>query len=158
MAFPIKQKIEAVINGWIAKGASGDLTGYSYYKGQAQDRINVPAIIATVDSFDAAFPDGEPVMAQVTVTVITKTDFTSANTAATSEAAHYAAAAAVATRMVTAGLADYANADNVTDRPVSAFYLYDVQPPRASFLFDDEKCAFVTQLGFSVSAMNTDGT
>jgi len=97
-------------------------------------------------------------MAQATVTVITKTDFTSANTAATAEAAHYAAAAAVAARMVTAGLADYANADNVTDRPVSDFYLYDVQPPRASFLFDDEKCAFVTQLGFAVSAMNTNGT
>lgn len=158
MAFPIKQKIEAVFNGWLAKAAHADLSGYAFYKGQRQDRINVPAVVTAVDSLDVAFPDGEPIAAQVTVSIITKSDFSSANTAATTENAHYAAAAAVAVRMVTAGLADYANADNVTDRPVADFYLYDCQPPRASFLYDDEKCAFITQLGFIVNAQNSNCT
>lgn len=160
MAYPLKWKLEAVLNGWITKGALSDLNGYTLYKGQAHDRINVPALITAVDSLDPSFPDGTPVGAQVTITILTKADFTSANTAATSEAAHYAAAAAVADRVVASGLALYGSVDNTTDRPtnVTNFYIYDVQPPRVTFLYDDERKAFETQLTLSVTAMNSEGT
>jgi hypothetical protein len=160
MAYPIKWKIEAVLNGWINKGALSDLTGYTLYEGQAHDRINVPALICAVDSLDPSFADGTPVNAQVTITLLTKADFTSANTSATAEAAHYAAAAAVADRIVTSGLALYGSVDNTTDRPtnVTAFYMYDIQPPRVSFLYADERKAFETQLTCAVVAMNSDGT
>jgi hypothetical protein len=160
MAYPIKWKIEAVLNGWITKGSLSDISGYTLYKGQAHDRINVPALITAVDSLDPSFADGTPVNAQVTITLLTKADFSSSNTAATAEAAHYAAAAAVADRIGTSGLALYGSVDNIIDRPtnVTGFYIYDIQPPRVSFLYDDERKAFETQLIYTVTAMNSDGT
>lgn len=167
MSYPLKHKIEAVINGWIAKGALSELSGYTYHKGQLRDLQTLPAIVTAVDSLEASWElqesgstwDGIPRTAQVTVRLRTRANFSAAHTAATSETAHYDAAAALETRLGNdAGIRAYANSENITDRPVSAFYLYNVQPPRVIFDANAEDDSFVTSFVFQVVAQNTNAT
>ena len=136
MSEPLKYKVEKVITGWINKLASSALTGWSYYEGQCPQVASVPFIGVVIQEIRESFPDSMPKDVRVDIQIVSAVDTDQdandieGETAdrAVNWANHRTAAQVVEARMQSfTALQAYANKVNVTDRPVTAFYLYDVQ-------------------------------
>lgn len=159
MSEPLKYKVEKAITGFITAAADAALSGWSYYEGQSAASASVPFIGVVItdirESFDDAMPKDVRVEVQVVSAVDTDRDADTIEGEATDRAAnwitHRAAVAAVESRMqnLTAFKA-YANKTNITDRPVSDFYVYDVQEDLQQSTAPGETRLFLSTLTYTV--------
>ena len=136
MPEPLKYKLEKSITGWLAKSGGTGLTGFTYYEGQCPQQATLPFIGVTITEIRESFPDSSPKDCRVEVQILGAVDTDQdadgisgeSTDRATNWTAHRAAVAAVESAMTDLqGFQQYAGKHNETDRPVSDFYVYDVQ-------------------------------
>ena len=161
MSLPLKRKVEKVISGWLSTGSIAALANHNYYHGLRMAAKAAPCIIIAVTSTEPSWEtgNGEPTQTDGKVDVVLKTKCAADtdNSSDTAEAAHYDAAEAIETRLRNfSGLVAYANADNLTTRPVTSFYIADLSAPAANFMYDEKAQCFVTVLTYGFTANPSD--
>lgn len=163
MSLPLKNKVEKVLSGWLSTGSLTPLAGHAYYLGLRMAAKTAPCVIIAVTSTAPSWETGAGTPAQtdgkVDVVLKTKCSADTDHSSDTAEAAHYAAAEAIETRLRSfTSLRAYANAENVTNRPVTSFYLADLTAPSATFMYDEKAQCFVTVLTYGFTANPSDCT
>ncbi|NBW10133.1 MAG: hypothetical protein EBR82_19105 [Caulobacteraceae bacterium] len=163
MSLPLKRKVEKVISGWLSTGSIAALANHNYYHGLRMAAKAPPCIIIAVTSTEPSWQTGNgnatPFDGKVDVVLKTKCAHASDHTSDTAETAHYDGAEAIETRLANfSGLKAYALAENVTNRPVTAFYISELTAPSSRFLYDEKEQCFVTIQTFGFTAIASDCT
>ena len=136
MSEPLKYKAEKAISSYLSNAALSALSGWNHYQGQNPTAVTLPCVLVYATSMVEAFPNGRQKNVGITVCLESAIDADAdadsvhGETAdrTTNFTAHRAALAAVEAALEDAGaLKAHANKGNITTRPVSDFYVYDIQ-------------------------------
>lgn len=136
MSEPLKFKVEKALTAFLEDQALSELSGYHLYQGQNPNEKELNSIGIEATGMRESFPDSMPKDVTVTIGVETGVDDDGnadgvAGAAADRTAnwtAHRAAVAAIEQALQELdALKAFANSVNVTNRPVSDFYIYDIQ-------------------------------
>ena len=160
MATPLHTKIKLGLLKFVETRALGALTGYSYVRGIRAGLLTMPCVAFAVTKREPAFDELESPVWKCTaeICVRTRADFTTAHASSTAEDAHEAAVDAIETAMTFDAVRAFVNAENTTNRPVTAFHLSEFSRPSVESQYDAQGTAFITVLTFDdLMVMATDG-
>ena len=160
MATPLHTKIKLGLLKFVETRALGALTGYSYVRGIRAGLLTMPCVAFAVTKREPAFDELESPVWKCTaeICVRTRADFTTAHASSTAEDAHEAAVDAIETAMTFDAVRAFLNAENTTNRPVTAFHLSEFSRPSVASQYDPLATAFITVLTFDdLMVMATNG-
>ena len=160
MATPLHTKIKLGLLKFVETRALGALTGYSYFRGIRAGLLTMPCVAFAVTKREPAFDELESPVWKCTaeICVRTRADFTTAHASSTAEDAHEAAVDAIETAMTFDAVRAFVNAENTTNRPVTAFHLSEFSRPSVESQYDAPGTAFLTVLTFDdLMVMASDG-
>ena len=159
MSEPLKYKAELAVSRFIEVGALSALNGWSYYRGQNPGAQTPPCVVVSALSQVESFPNAKPKNVQLTVEIVSSMDADQdadnihgdATDRATNWSAHRDAVQAVEARLENlTALQAFANKTNVNNRPVSAFYVYDIQENNQQSAMSGEDRMLVSVIGITL--------
>ena len=159
MAEPLKYKVEKAISGFISTGSLSALSGWNHYQGQNPGTQSPPACVVYFESAKESFPNSMPKDCRVVVELVSSIDtdqdadsiHSEATDRATNWSNHRAAVQAVEARLQDlTTLQSYANSGNVVNRPVTGFYLYDIQEDGQSSNIAQEQRMLISTISLTV--------
>lgn len=159
MSEPLKYKAELAVSKFIEVGALAALSGWSYYQGQNPGEQTPPCVVVSAVSQVESFPNALPKNVSLTVELVSSMDIDQdgdnvrgeATDRATNWSAHRDAVQAVEARLQNlTALQAYVNKVNVSNRPVSGFYCYDIQEDNQQSAFSGEDRMLVSVIGITL--------
>lgn len=133
----LRKKIEAALVAYLQD--QDDLAELNFYHGHDTAEKELPCVVVHCSSLQDAMPDFMPKTADVQIVLAQSIDDGTEND-------FDAAASVIETAMQDLeSLKDFVNKQNTNDRPVSDFFLYDVQENGQETMFEDRRRG----LGFS---------
>lgn len=158
MSEPLKYKAELAIAGYL--GTVTALSAFTIYKGQNPGEQAPPCIVVSSSSIAEAFPDAMPKKVRIDVEIVSPIDTDQdadsiageTTDRATNWSAHRTAVQAVEAAMQNIeGLQFYANSTNVTNRPVTGFYIYDIDEESQQSNYAGSERMLISAMGFTLT-------
>ncbi len=159
-------KVAEAFRAYLASLNLATLSGYHYLRGMRTGTQKLPCVQVACPGFGpGSEAETSPLKtARVVVFVESRATFTVEHTSDASEDAHHEDVAAVLEALCPQGaqrnaeaLRAFVNSENVTDRPVTAFWLGEIRDPAVQTGFDEERGTWLSAITFSeVPCINDD--
>lgn len=157
MSEPLKYKAELAVAGYLSTVSA--LSAFTFYKGQNPGEQAPPCIVVSSGAMTEAFPDAMPKKIRIDIEIVSPVDTDQdadsiageATDRAANWSAHRAAVQAVesALQNVTA-LQTYANKGNLSTRPVTGFYIYDIEEESQQSVYAGAERVMISQIGLAL--------
>ena len=155
MSEPLKYKAETAIASYL--GTVAAQCGHTIFKGQNPGEQSPPCIVVSAGSMVEAFADALPKKIQIGIEIVSPIDTDanhdgiagSANDRQTNWSSHRSTVAAVESAMQdVVALQTHANKGNLSTRPVTGFYVYDVQEESQQSNYAGAERMLISAIGF----------
>lgn len=159
MSEPLKYKAELAVASYL--GTFAALSAFTIYKGQNPGAQAPPCIVVSAGSMTEAFADAMPKRIRIDLEIVSPVDTDQDADSIAGEAtdraanwtAHRAAVQAVEAAMQdVVALQTHAGKGNHVNRPVTGFYIYDVEEDSQQSVYAGAERMMISQIGLVLTA------